>query len=113
VCCRIWKTGFGSKTGRHRFCRKARKLVKTDENSKFENVKPKTDLYRPGFLILLSREKVKMEEKTIIQLEGGNKIRRQSCKIGWQTYACKMKIFFFYLEEIRKVINNSWIFHLK
>jgi hypothetical protein len=83
---------------------------------KIQNLKMsnrKTDLYRPGFLILLSREKVKMEEKTIIQLEGGNKIRRQSCKIGWQTYACKMKIFFFYLEEIRKVINNSWIFHLK
>jgi hypothetical protein len=78
VCCRIWKTGFGSKTGWHRFCPKARKLVKTDENSKFENVKPKTDLYRSGFLILLSREKVKVEEKQLfnwkeeIKLEGNH-----------------------------------------
>jgi hypothetical protein len=35
-------------------------------------------------------KKVKMG-KTIIQLEGGNKIRRQSCKVGRQTCADKMK----------------------
>jgi hypothetical protein len=52
-------------------------------------------------------------KKTSIQLKGGNKIRRQSCKIEWQTCACKTKISFFYLEEIGKIINNSWSFHLK
>jgi hypothetical protein len=51
--------------------------------------------------------------KTIIQLEGGNKIRRQSCKVGRQTCAGKMKKILFNLEEIRKVINSFWTVHLK
>jgi hypothetical protein len=52
--------------------------------------------------------------KTIIQLEGGNKIRRQSCKVGRQTCAGKMKKkIIFNLEEIRKVINSFWTVHLK
>jgi hypothetical protein len=55
------------------------------------------------------REKGK-NEKTIIQLERENKIRRQPCKIGRQTCTCKAKKKFTW---IMKVINNPWTIHLK
>jgi hypothetical protein len=64
--------------------------------------------FTPGFLGKKDKNK-----KTIIQLEGGHKIRMQPSKIETQICACTMKNFLVYLKEIRKVINNSWTTHLK
>jgi hypothetical protein len=63
----------------------------------------------PPFFIELRKGKYEKD----IQLEGGNKIRSQSCKIGRQTCTRKMKNSFFNLEEIWNVINNYWTIHLK
>jgi hypothetical protein len=47
-----------------------------------------------GILPVFSLPRKGKNKKTLIQLEEGSKIRSQSCKIGRQTYTCKIKVHF-------------------